>query len=902
MISNTNKYSFVGLLLLLLLINTTQALPTTTTTTTTTTNTASGGASSPSPATSINVDLNSTTNISSALLHDSSHHHTNVFLPLYFLFTALTLGACSLQIQNRYLWFIPYTVFLFLEGLAMGVANESSRFYLLANQSDVEFKTAHPFGTEDSNGLRDLSLSIDQWTSIDGHLLAAIFLPALIFSDAMRVDVHLFRKIFWQSFLMATIGVGLQTITVASVAKEFYGPLGYNWSWYLSLTFGAVLGATDPIAVVAMLESVQAPAKLTTLMSGESHISDLTALVLFNVFLNLLSHPTIASDPNFTADTTSYVATMVFGGPAFGALLGFFALWWIQRNKAKERKEDIMIQVTITVVLAYLTFILSENNLDGNGVLATVTAAVIIAAYAWPAFSSPETIGNVWKAIEYFGSTLIFTLAGCVYGKVVYVYKDTYIPPSLYGHALLTWIFVYIIRTAIVLVLFPLLHKMGYGLSWQEAITVTWGGLKGAVAMALGLVVFNSNTYNDVDPSDSVRDRVQFIFLVGTVVFMSVLVNSATAPLIMRLTGILSRSQVQKMLLEGVEKRIRDRAFKAFEEITKSDVNKETGSDNEFKSVTLNQVRTVVSAFQDVKEGGRASMVGGVDANNSPRGAALLAQRFDQFASQIALQGKANDMIEKYGKKANRESVAGVRELFLDIVKATYWEMIKAGTLPANSSATRTLLQSCDIAKDQTDEDNGMKSLSDFDCLGLPNTEEADAQALHVVIFEKIDKCLPDCVTIDDQIGDWIHSNLRHDAVYAASSFITAHEIAQRKVKEYVGEDDDVNNEDDSPEEFIVVQESKEAVKRAREYMERAERRDRGIVELVRAKKVASMVLTIQDNLIQELEDQGICDEHTTEELRSVIHSDFRKVEKLDAISSGSSSHNNGQHQVAPTV
>lgn len=92
----------------------------------------------------------------------------------------------------------------FLWGLSIGLIREATK----VGQDPMYYE----------GGLGDLSEGIHAWTYVDPHLLAAVFLPALIFSDAVQVDFHLFRRIFSQDFLLATVGVGMQMCAMAMLA------------------------------------------------------------------------------------------------------------------------------------------------------------------------------------------------------------------------------------------------------------------------------------------------------------------------------------------------------------------------------------------------------------------------------------------------------------------------------------------------------------------------------------------------------------------------------------------------------------------------------------------------------------------------------------------------------------
>lgn len=884
----------------------------------------------------------------------SNAHHSSLDA-LYFLFLCLLAGAFTLFIQKRFLNFFPYTCLMFLLGGIVGIAYAASTYqwketlcqqsiqveqystyaptyaptvttgrilddtieftgkilqntfedrilasaaaptyrdisccavdndhrrYLGGSEStdascrrrlaEVSSNTNSSYGfdcsadeykdklmcQEINHPMGDLGSSIALWVAIDPHLLLTIFLPALIFADAMKVNIHLFRVCFWQCFLLACPGVLMTAGTMACVS--FYllnGVFQYNFDWEVSFIFGALLSATDPVSVVAMLESVSAPPKLTMLMSGESHLADLTSLVLFSLFLSLAT----ATEENFeeassTETISLFLTRMILGGPGIGLLFGFGALYSIRQNIAPQRNSDVMIQITITICVAYLSFIVSENNAGSNGVLASVTAAVVIAAYAWPSFASIETMENVWHAIEYFGNTIIFALAGLIFGNIIYEYSAA-IQPAQYGHVFIVYLILYASRFVMILLFYPLLAKMGYGLKANEAATMVWGGLRGAVAVTLGIVVLNSEVRSNLYVME-VEERAVFFFLIGGVVFFSLIINSTTTPLLMKVTKVLSRSSVKKQLLHHVHQRIRAKAEKTFKEVTKED---------EFSSVKRAVVEYACSSLKPIGEKGNW-------------GKRIKSYKHDEDIDNNKID--ADDQVVE----SEAELLAQVRELFLDALRAAYWEQIEEGILPRNSSAAQALLQSCELAKDKTDE-----ILCDLDYLGLPESLEDDENRFTERFFKAIDDFLPDWVTIDDYFGDKVHEQERHEAVYKATCFINAHLVAQNRVAEYVGEGDDV----DTPEEETVINESIAQVDRAKNFMKLAQDVDPHIVELIKAKKVASTILQHESELVNELRTQGIIDARTALEFNEHLRADTvtlmsMNAAALDSIGNGS--------------
>lgn len=89
--------------------------------------------------------------------------------------------------------------------------------------------------------------------SNDPHLILTTFLPVLLFESAFAMDVHIFYKLFWQIIVLAVFGLAIATLLSGVMANMVFS---YNWTWFQALMFGAIISATDPVAVVALLNDL----------------------------------------------------------------------------------------------------------------------------------------------------------------------------------------------------------------------------------------------------------------------------------------------------------------------------------------------------------------------------------------------------------------------------------------------------------------------------------------------------------------------------------------------------------------------------------------------------------------------------------------------------------------------
>jgi NhaP-type Na+/H+ or K+/H+ antiporter len=194
------------------------------------------------------------------------------------------------------------------------------------------------------------------------------------------------------------------TALTAAAAKLIFP---YEWEWPLALTVGAILSATDPVAVTALMKEVGCDPRLTMIIGGESLMNDGTAIVVFKLFYHLHRGETYT-----IAEVAEFFLRMSVAGPCVGVAFGLVARQWSAYASRKEEEWDSTGQIVITICTAYLTFFVAEHQAQSSGVLATCAAAMVMAENIWPKVCDHGTMSHVWHTIEYIGNTLIFMLAG----------------------------------------------------------------------------------------------------------------------------------------------------------------------------------------------------------------------------------------------------------------------------------------------------------------------------------------------------------------------------------------------------------------------------------------------------------------------------------------------------------
>lgn len=273
--------------------------------------------------------------------------------------------------------------------------------------------------------------------------------------------------------------------------------------WLKGMLFGAMVAATDPISVLAIFREVETPDRLKVLVEGESLFNDGTSVVLFGVIYGALYGGT---------EVTAMGAALTFlqvviGGAVVGLGLGYVGY------RTMQRLDDHLLEVTLTVVLVFGSFLLAEL-FHFSGVIAVVLAGLIMGNYG-RLFSmtqrTRETVENFWEVIDFLINALLFLLIGFEMKADAPDIQQYLIPGALVvAIALLS-------RAMTVYPVWWMVSKTDQYFPFPWAHVLWWGGLKGSIPIALVLGM----------PSH-IPFRAEFLVLTAILVFFSLVVQSLT--------------------------------------------------------------------------------------------------------------------------------------------------------------------------------------------------------------------------------------------------------------------------------------------------------------------------------------------------------------------------------------
>ena len=445
---------------------------------------------------------------------------------LFFIIISLFIGIiCKHFLKDVP---IPFTVILLIIGLILGLIH---RFEWLENIS-----------------LLDESIF---WAGhIKPEIILYVFLPTLIFEAAFDLDVHTFKKSFWNAFLMAVPGIIIAIFISASMAMAIkYFGIGFgNWDWYVSLMFGSVICATDPVAVVALLKELGGGKKLRTLIESESLLNDGTAIVVFMIFYSAISSQiTGSNNPEIIGSAIDFVK-VAFGGVAIGAAIGFLTLALF-----KTVFNDSLFEITAIIGSAYLTFFIAES-FHLSGVIGLVTLGLIMAGRGKTRIS-PEVghfLHDFWVLAAFIANTLIFIIVGVIIAHRTRFELEDFIDLAI------IYVGIHMIRGFIIFILFPVMKNIGYGVTKKDSIVLWWGGLRGVIGLAMALIVAETSTI-----SHEIRD--QFLFITAGIVFLTSIINATTIKALVKALGLTKVHLAKATLLTNAIENLKKSSEKRLE-------------------------------------------------------------------------------------------------------------------------------------------------------------------------------------------------------------------------------------------------------------------------------------------------------------------------------------------------
>ena len=360
-----------------------------------------------------------------------------------FLFFLIVLGAAAtgLRLISRTTPTVPYPVLLAIGGILIGLIP----------------------------GLRLPGVGPD--------LILLAFVPGLIFEASLSLDLEEMWRRLVPISLLATVGVFLTVLLIGSLAH--YG-LGLGWADGFLL--GSIVAATDPIAVVGLLRQLGAPRGLEAILDGERLFNDGTGVAVFSAVLGTI----LAGRPSLGDAALRFVFVTVVG-VAIGFAAGALGAALLRRLK------DAQLEILVTLVVAYGSY-LAADVVHASGVVSVVAAGISVARYGSRSRRLAGTqLHGFWNLFAFVLNAILFLVVG--------IALPAHRLLGVAGLALGAYAIMLAARAIPVYGLLGLADVRGSSIPWSWRHMTFWGGMRGALSVALALSVA---AYPQVNPQVSV--------------------------------------------------------------------------------------------------------------------------------------------------------------------------------------------------------------------------------------------------------------------------------------------------------------------------------------------------------------------------------------------------------------
>ena len=296
-------------------------------------------------------------------------------------------------------------------------------------------------------------------------LIYTALLPPLLFEAAFFIHWNQLRRDFSLIVVLATLGV-LLSASVTATGMHFLA----NWQWIDALAFGTLIAATDPVSVIATFREAKAHGRLLLLIEAESLFNDGTAAVAFGIVIALAAGQHLTS-----IEITAMLLKTIAGGTLCGAAVAFGSLLLAGRT------DDHLVEITFTTVAAYGSFLLADH-FGLSGVLATITAGLVMGNFkSFKSFSerSREAVQAFWEYAAFVANSLVFLLIGMHEARQNFA--------AIWLPALIAIVLVTLGRAMAIYPCCLIFSRSSLRVTGKHQLVLSWGGLRGALALALAL-------------------------------------------------------------------------------------------------------------------------------------------------------------------------------------------------------------------------------------------------------------------------------------------------------------------------------------------------------------------------------------------------------------------------------
>lgn len=588
------------------------------------------------------------------------------------------------------------------------------------------------------------------------------------------------------------------------------------------------------------------------------------------------------------------------GGVAVGVFFGLALLFILTRLDRRFNREENVVEVTATIAIAYVGYYVAEPVWKTSGVIATLTAGVLVKFLGRAVINDAKLLDDFWTLVEHLLNTVLFSLGGIIFGAVVASgtkSRNGYFTGRDWGYLFLLYVLLHVIRFFLFAINYPITSRIGLKTNRRETLFQIYGGLRGAVGIALAIALDNevarATGETEVDPTNETRKLFGFV---GGFAFMTLVINGTTAGPLLRRLRLSDSTDTRRKIVQAYETRyrtwmiehmVRLLAQQRFEHVdfalvryhvpvlanlTKAQLleavekNKETVAPEEYRPPNLKRIIPYLKDDDDT-------------TYFTPGEDTLSALDTVDHARKLKRDLRTRNRKKRRSKSTMRfmveeeepMSMQELRTLFISILKSAYEVQIRDGELEDRQFLSVTLEQSLEFAADAVS--NG-EPLRDWDFIHLidgPITKLAK----QVKRYPGTTRFLTFHSACCKDRRDAFKNNLKRLKIERALCFMAAHRWAQKFFRrEFESAESELSESGKR-----VISESQQQYDKAEAELKSSDPKD---VEIVSSHKFCSILLNSGVYYVAKLVRAGLLKDDEAEHIVEQLEHNLEKVKSCD--------------------
>lgn len=341
------------------------------------------------------------------------------------------------------------------------------------------------------------------------HFLLKGILGFLLFAGALGIKLPNLKDQKWEIAILSMGATLISTFFIGFGLYAFCLLIGIELKLIYCLLFGALISPTDPIAVLAIVKKLNAPKRISTQVEGESLFNDGFGLVIFSTLFTIA----FGSEAPTVSSVTILFLQEAIGGIVYGALLGLLFHYLISAT------DDHSMELLLTIGIPTAGYVFADV-IHVSGPLAMVVSGIMIGN--WTRFigfskESEEHLDHFWELVDEFLNGVLFLLIGMSM-LLFEFYQEDWI--------MMAFAIPLVLAGRYISVIIPYIGFKRYRKynPWSVRI-LTWGGLRGGLALAMALAIPSGIM---VIPDKLIDVKELLMVMTYSVVVFSILIQGST--------------------------------------------------------------------------------------------------------------------------------------------------------------------------------------------------------------------------------------------------------------------------------------------------------------------------------------------------------------------------------------